>query len=196
MKLLYASASPYATKALMAATLAGVEVEVVPVDATNGDARLAAANPLERIPCLVLEDGAGLYDSRVITRFLDRRSGGKLIPADDPLPAERTEAHCDGVADSLVGWMYEGRFRPEEKIEEAWRDRLWGKAMRGIDHLPAGLPPHGNEAHLGSVALAAVLGYLDLRFAGRWEEGREGLREWAEAFDANWPQIAKLKPSA
>lgn len=196
MKVLLAGPSPYSAKVLMAAALAGIEVEPVQVDANNGDPRLSQASPLERIPVLVLDDGTGIYDSRLITRHLDRLSAGRLVPADDPLPAERLEAHCDGVQDSLLACVYERRFRPEEMHYQPWIDRHWGKAMRGLDRLPDGLPPSGNDAHLGSIALACLIGYLDLRFAGEWEEGREALREWGEAFDANWPQLAKLKPGA
>ena len=196
MKVLLAGPSPYSAKVLMAAALAGIEVEPVAVDANNGDPRLSEASPLERIPVLVADDGAGIYDSRLITRHLDRLSGGKLVPAGDPLPAELMEAHCDGVQDSLLAIVYEKRVRPQEKHFQPWLDRHWGKATRGLDRLPGGLPPHDNAAHLGSVALAALIGYLGLRFAGEWEEGREALIEWAEAFDANWPQLAKLKPAA
>ena len=196
MKVLLAGPSPYSAKVLMAAALAGVDVEAVTVDANKGDPVLSEASPLERIPVLLLDDGTGIYDSRLITRHLDRVSGGRLVPADDPLPAERMEAHCDGVQDSLLACVYERRFRPEDMHYQPWIDRHWGKAMRGLDRLPGGLPPHDNSAHLGSIALAALIGYLGLRFEREWEQGREALIEWSDAFDANWPQLAKLKPAA
>ena len=196
MKVLLAGPSPYSSKVLMAAALADIEVEPVSVDANKGDPRLAEANPLERIPVLVLDDGTGIYDSRLITRHLDRLSGGRLIPAQDPLAAERMEAHCDGIQDSLLACVYERRFRPEDWVYQPWIDRHWGKATRGLERLPGGLPPNGSDAHLGSVALAALIGYLQLRFEGQWEEGREHLGAWAREFEANWPGLAALKPQA
>ncbi len=196
MKLLSAGASPYVAKVAMSARFAGVDVEETPVDATNGDPVLDAANPLSRIPCLVLDNGEGLYDSRAITRYVDRLSGGRLYPSADPdlLHVERLEALCDGINDSAVGYVYELRFRPEEKIHQPWLERLWGKVERALDHVQRDLPPTGTDAHMGSVALAATLGYLDLRFAGKWEEGRDALVAWRDAFDAAHPDLTGLKP--
>ena len=198
MKLLSAGASPYVSKAAMAAKFAGVDVEIVNVDATNGDPVLNAANPLGKIPCLVLDDGRGLYDSRVITRHLDRIGNGKLFPTNAAAltEAELMEAHCDGICDVTVGYMYEKRFRPEANVHQPWLDRLWGKAESALDATDTMLPPSGEEAHIGSIALAATLGYLDLRFAGQWENGRDKLVTWRDAFDAAHPELLPLKPRA
>ncbi|MEE9314406.1 MAG: glutathione S-transferase family protein [Rhizobiaceae bacterium] len=198
MKLLTSGASPYVAKVTMAAKFSGVDVESIAVDVTNGDPQLDAANPLSKIPCLVLDDGTGLYDSRVITRYLDRLSGGKLFPASDPdlLTAELMEAHCDGLNDVAVGYMYELRFHPEDKVHQPWLDRLWGKAERALDATMTMLPPTGDDITIGSISLAASLGYLDLRFAGKWEAGRGALVDWQKAFDAAHPELAALKPSA
>lgn len=198
MKLLAAGASPFVSKAAMALKFAGVDAETVNVDATNGDAQLDAANPLSKIPCLVLDDGTAVYDSRSITRYADRLSGGKLFPAEDParLKAERMEALCDGICDCAVGVMYEKRFRPEEIVHQPWIDRLWRKVERGLDEAAKSLPPTGAEAHTGSIALAAVLGYLDLRFAGQWEDGRAQLIKFRDAFAAAHPDLVDLLPHA
>lgn len=198
MKLLSSGASPYVSKAAQAGRLAGVEIETIDVDSTNGDPMLDAANPLSKIPCLVLDDGTGVYDSRAITRYFDRASGGKLYPSDDTalLKAEQMEALCDGINDCAVGYMYEARFRPEEKVHEPWRERLWGKVERALDAAMASPPPSGADANIGSVALSATLGYLDLRFAGKWEAGRDDLVAWRDQFDAAHPDLAALKPNA
>ena len=200
MKLLYAGASPYVSKAAQAAKVAGIDVAFVNVDATNGDPTLDAANPLSKIPCLVLDDGTGIYDSRAITRYLDRQSGGKLYPSDpDALTrAERIEALCDGMNDCSVGYMYEGRFRPEEKVHAPWQERLWGKVERALDAAMADLPATGQDGpvDISSICLSAALGYLDLRFTGKWQGGREALVAWQEQFNAANPELAALKPHA
>lgn len=198
MKLLSAGASPYVAKAAMAAKHCGVAVESIAVDATNGDPALQAANPLGKIPCLVLDDGTGLFDSRVITRYLDRISGGKLFPSDGAalLAAERMEALCDGINDCSVGYMYELRFHPEEKVEQEWLDRLWSKAENGLDAVAQDLPSNGADLTIGSIALFSCLSYLDLRFAGKWETGRDTLVQWHGKFGTNHPELAVLKPHA
>ncbi len=200
MKLLSSGASPYVSKAAIAAKIAGIDIETVDVDSTNGDPVLDAANPLSKIPCLVLDDGTGVYDSRAITRHFDRLSGGRLYPSSSDeaalLKAERIEALCDGINDCAVGYMYEARFRPEEKVHQPWLDRLWAKVERGLDAVMASPPPSGADANIGSIALTSTLGYLDLRFSEKWQTGREDLVAWRDQFDAAHPELAGLKPNA
>lgn len=196
MKLLSAGPSPFVAKAAMAALHVGLAIELVEVDSGNEAPELLSANPLGRIPALVLDDGMVLYDSRLITRYFDRLSNGGLVPADNPLPAELMEAHCDGLCDSAVAGMYEMRMRPEEKWHQPWLDRHWGKVTRGLDNLPGGLPPLGTDLHLGSIALAASLGYLRPRYGGRWEAGRDDLVQWLAGFETAHPDLARLVPHA
>ena len=111
------------------------------------------------------------------------------------MQAERMEAWCDGICDSAVGFQYEMRFRPEEYVYKPWQERLWRKVSRSLDELDNHLPPIGEDAHVGSVALAATLGYLDLRYSGEWDSGRGALTDWRDAFDEAHPDVAALKPS-
>ncbi|EFL90577.1 glutathione S-transferase [Ahrensia sp. R2A130] len=196
MELLAAAASPYVSKVVMAAHHAGVEIDVVNVDATNGDPRLDKANPLAKIPCLVLEDGTGLFDSRVITRHLDRVGNGKLFPTAQPHLAERYEALCDGLNDVTVGGIYEMRFRPEDKVHQPWLDRLWDKANRALTAIADDLPETGANLNIGGIALAASLGYLDLRYAGKWEDAHPAVRKWQQGFATDHADLAALLPSA
>lgn len=41
-----------------------------------------------------------------------------------------------------------------------------------------------------------MIGYLDLRFGGKWEKGRAKLKRWAARFDEKFPELGKLMPSA
>ena len=195
MKLLYQPASPFVAKVRMAAAHAGMEVEAVVSDATHEAPELLTLNPLGKIPCLVTDEGEAIYDSRVIMREIDRRSGGRLYPSKDPLPAERHEALCDGIADAAVAYQYEIRFRPEEKWERSWLDRQWGKVTRGLAVAADGTPPL-DDLHAGSLALAAVLFYLDLRYPGDWQENVGALLDWQGRFAERHPELAALKPSA
>jgi glutathione S-transferase len=196
MKLLYAGASPFVSKAAMAAQHAGILVEHQAVDSTNEDPVLLEANPLGKIPALVLDDGAVLYDSRVITRYFDRQSGGKLLPLGDPLLAERYEAHCDGIAECAVAGQYERRFRPDEKVHQPWIDRQWAKVERGLDNMPGPLPEIGSKLGLAGIALGAMLGYLDLRYTDSWRGGRDSLVTWFDEFRSQHNDLAKLLPQA
>jgi glutathione S-transferase len=195
-KLLYSPASPYSAKVRLCAAYVGYEVESITTDTNAAPADLLTANPLGKIPVLILESGEGIYDSRVITQFLNRETGGKLFPraAGKRLEAEKLEAIADGICDVLLVHVYERRMRPEEKIHQPWLDRQWDKATRMLDYLCENTPNLPQKIHGGHIALRATIGYLDLRFANKWEKGHTKLKRWAARFDQKFPELAALLP--
>jgi glutathione S-transferase len=195
-KVLYASASPYSVKVLMAAHYAGIPVEAVSVNANEEPQELLALNPLGKIPTFVTDDGKAIFDSRVITQYLNRISGNKLFPrnAEKRLEAEQLESLADGLCDALLAHVYERRFHPEEKIHQPWLDRQWGKAVRALDLLEAAPPRLSAKLNAGHIALAAALGYLGLRFEGQWEKGRPKLKRWLKRFGELHPELAEKLP--
>lgn len=198
MKLLYSPASPYSAKCRMAARHLGIAIEEVRTDTNAEPAELLDNNPLGKIPVLIRDGDAPIYDSVAIMHFLDRKSDGALYPKkpEKRTDAEVLEALCDGITDCLIAIIYERRFRPEEKIHQGWIDKQWGKVVRGLDHLENNLPKTEKKLHGGHFALAALIGYLDLRFPGQWAEGRPNLAAWPEKFSALFPDHASMKPAA
>ncbi len=97
-RLLYSPPSPYSAKVRMAAAYAGIAIEAVPVNTSERPAQLIGANPLGKIPTLLLDDGRSLYDSRAITQYLNRLSKNALFPRnpDKRIEAEVLEALADG----------------------------------------------------------------------------------------------------
>lgn len=194
---LYSPASPYSAKVRMAAAYCGIAVEAKIVNTNEPPAELLAANPLGKIPALVLADGQSVYDSRAITQYLNREGKGVLFPrnAAKRLDAERLEALADGICDCLLATVYELRFRPEDKIHQPWLDKQWEKVTRSLDHLAADLPRLTKKTDGGQIALRAMLGYLDLRFGDRnWKKGRTKLVKWMQRFDERFPDLAALVP--
>jgi glutathione S-transferase len=198
MELLYSPASPYSAKVRMAARHLDIDVTSVRVDTNAEPATLMDNNPLGKIPVLLLDEGGSVYDSVTIMHYLDRLSGGKLYPKKNGkrTEAEILEALCDGIMDCLLAIVYERRFRPEDKIHQPWIDKQWSKVVRGLDHLNANLPKTGKKLHGGHFALAAMIGYLDLRFAGEWAEGRDALAAWPETFGKLFDAYAEMKAAA
>ena len=195
--LLFSPASPYSAKVRMAATLANIPFEARVVDTNAEPAELLDSNPLGKIPVLLTDDGP-VYDSRAIVQYLNRLSGSALLPRNPAkrTEAERLEALCDGICDALLAHVYERRFRPEEKIHQPWLDKQWSKVERSLDHLMANMPKLPKKLTAGHLSMRAMLGYLDLRFAGKWERGRSKLKRWAAKFDAKHPELAALVSSA
>lgn len=196
-KLLYSSASPYSAKVRMAAAHAGVAVEAVTVATDQNPEILIGANPLGKIPTLLLDDGRAVYDSRVITQYLNRLSKNALFPrnADKRLEAEGLEALADGICDCALSMVYERRQRPEHLVHQPWLDKQWAKIERALDVLNAAPPRLPARITAGHIALRACLGYLSLRFAGKWEKGRGRLTRWAARFDARFPQLVPFVPA-
>jgi glutathione S-transferase len=194
--ILYSPASPYSAKVRMAAAHAGIACEAVVVDTNADPALLIGNNPLGKIPVLVPDGEAAVYDSRAITQYLNRVSGNALFPRNPAkrTEAERLEALADGIADCLLAIVYERRFRPEERIHQPWLDRQWSKVERSLDHLVANTPKLPSKIHAGHIALRATLGYMSLRFGGKWEKGRSKLTRWAKKFDEKFPELAQLTP--
>lgn len=190
----YSAASPYARKIRIAADLLGLadRIEIVAADASDPADSLRAQNPLGKIPTLVLEDGASLYDSRVIAEYLDHLSGGgRLIPA-GPVRFEalRLQALGDGINDAALLIRYEIT-RPEALRHAEWIALQQGKIDRALDALEAA-PPEG-PINIGQIAVACALGYLDLRFEGAWRAARPRLARWLADFAASAPAYEATK---
>lgn len=196
-QLLYSPASPYSAKVRMAAAYAGITLDAVTTDTSAEPVALLGANPLGKIPVMVLDDGKAVYDSRVITQYLNRLSGNQLFPrnADKRLAAEGLEALADGICDCLLAHVYERRSRPEEKVHQPWLEKQWAKAIRGLDRLNAEPPKLPKKITVGQIAVRAMIGYLDLRFAGKWEKDHGRLKRWATRFDEKFPELKGLVSS-
>ena len=96
MKLIGAVTSPYVRKVRIVMAEKKLDFELVLADVWNSD-EILQSNPLGKIPCLVMEGGEAVFDSRVIVEYLDTLSPvGKLIPTAGRERAEvrtRSEEH-------------------------------------------------------------------------------------------------------
>ena len=183
-------ASPFVRKVRLAAAILGAsdEIEIVAADTSNPDAQLLQQNPLGKIPALVLEDGRTFYDSAVILEYLDARAGGgALIPAGEARFTTLTrQALADGLMDAAVLQVYEQRYREPEMRSAKWLAQQSGKVERALAAFEAD-PPARGARHVDAIALAAALGYLDLRFAGAWRAKHPRLVAWLLDFAADVP---------
>jgi glutathione S-transferase len=195
MKILYSPTSPYSAKVRMAAHYLGLAPQSQSVQTDQDPAELVDNNPLGKIPVLITDDDAAIFDSRAIMQYLDRVSGRKLFPkgARKRTEAEVLEALADGITDCLLAIIYEKRMRPEEKLHQPWIDRQWSKVVRGLAVLEAHPPKLGKGLNGGHFAVAALLGYLALRFSGQWEEQHPKLIKWVSKFETRFPDYPYLK---
>ncbi len=206
MKLFAAAASPFVRKVRVAAMECGlddrIEVHFVTTAPNRPDAGLAAVNPVKKIPTLVTGDGAVLYDSGVITDYLNEAAGYRLMPAEGAArwEAKRQEALADGAMDAAVACRYEAAVRPADKQWEGWIEAQLGKLDAALDRMDAEAATLGDPAAaatgLGAIAFACALGYLDFRFADRdWRTGRPALAAWFAVY-ADRPAMQATVPRA
>jgi glutathione S-transferase len=154
-------------------------------------------NPLGKIPVLERPDGPALYDSRVICRYLDDISGGRLYPAKPRLWETLTlEATGHGITEAAVLMVYEARVRPEDRRFPEWVEGQWAKVARALDAIEARWMAHlAGPLDMGQIAVGCALGYLDFRHEARgWRAGRPALAAWFEAFDGR-PAMAATRPA-
>ena len=189
MKLIGATTSPYVRKVRIVMAEKKLEYTFVEENVWAADTTINHANPLGKVPCLILDAGEALFDSRVIVEYLDILSPvGKLIPASGRERAEvkTWEALADGLLDASILARLEATWagRTEEQRSLAWIDRQLGKVRDSLKAMSTGL---GDKAYcsgihftLSDIAVGSALGYLDFRFP-----------------DINWrnthPNLAKLQ---
>jgi glutathione S-transferase len=200
MKLLSNSLSPYGRKVKIAMAMKGLgdKIEVLHID-TNPlvNPQINAANPLAKIPALLVESDTAIYDSHVICEYLD-----SLAPTPVLFPKGGVEriktltlgALCDGILDAALLLVYEKRFRPEEKWHAPWQERQQGKIDRAVDTLEKAPPAWRGSPDYGHVALACALGYLDFRHEGKWRAGHPKLAAWLDEFAATVPAFEATRP--
>ena len=188
MKLISSPASPFVRKVhvLLHETGKLADVELIGVKTTpiTTAAEVAAANPLGKIPALLRDDAPAIDDSRVITRFLDARAGGKLYPEARIWEVLTLEATADGIMDAAVSMTYERRIRPAEMVFEPWIEAQWAKVSRALDALNDRWMSHlEGSLCMGQLAIGCALGYLDFRHDVRqWRKDRAALDGWYAVF--------------
>ena len=189
MKIYYSAASPFVRKVLVAAHELGLKdrLERVPANAhpVDRDRALVAANPIGKVPTLVTDDGAILYDSRVICEYLNALADGTLIP-DDPAARWRVlteQALGDGIADAALLVRYETFARPEPLRWADWIAGQLDKVATGLAELERRSLELGERVDVGTIAIACALGYLDFRFASlAWRDRHPNTAAWFEWF--------------
>ncbi|SEC54629.1 glutathione S-transferase family protein [Rhodobacter sp. 24-YEA-8] len=192
--------SPYVRKVQVMAIEAGLGlIAMIQASSTPVESALpavAAVNPLGKVPALVTPSGEALFDSRVITRWLDAYAGSGFYPQGDALwPVLTLEALADGILDAALLMVYEARLRPEESRFTPWIEGQWLKIARALDLVEAArLSDLQGGLTAGQIALGVALGYVDFRLAARdWRAGRPGLAAWEAGFAAR-PSMLETVP--
>jgi glutathione S-transferase len=201
IRLLGSLTSPYVRKVRIVMAEKRIDYQLEVEDVWAPDTRILEANPLGKVPCLIMEDGGAVFDSRVIVEYLDGMTPvAKLIPPSGRERAEvRTwEALADGVTDALILTRLEQTQRPAEQQSTKWIERQMGKVHAGIKAMSHGLGDkpwcNGHAYSLADIAVGCALGYLDFRFGSiDWRTPYPNLARLNEKVSAR-PSFADTQP--
>jgi glutathione S-transferase len=172
LKLIGSLTSPYVRKVRIVMAEKKLDYQLALEDVWAHD-DILKSNPLGKVPCLVMEGGEAVFDSRVIVEYLDTLSPvGKLIP---PVGRERVEvrtweALADGLQDAAILARLEATWpgRSAEQRSQAWIDRQMSRVAAAVQAMSHGLGDKafcaGTHFTLADVATGCALGYLDFRF--------------------------------
>lgn len=180
--LLFSPTSPYVRKARVLLAEKGLSdrVRLEPRMPFERPADLVAANPLSKVPTLLLDDGTVLFDSPVVCEYLDSLSEPRLIPTGGPArwQALRQQAQADGLLDAGVLIRLES-LRPEAERSAGWVEQQSQTVNRALDAFEAEVAGFGEEFGIGQITLACALAWLDFRQpVGDWRQGRSALAAW------------------
>ena len=173
MKLIGSTTSPYVRKVRIVMAEKKLDYQFLLENVWAGDTRIAASNPLGKVPCLIMEGGEAVFDSRVIVEYLDTLSPvGKLIPSTGRERAEvkTWEALADGLLDAAILVRLENTFEGRKASErsQAWIDRQMDKVHASLKAMAQGLgdKPFCSGIHLSlsDIAVGCALGWLEFRF--------------------------------
>ncbi len=205
MKLLGSLTSPYVRKVRVVMAEKKLDFQLELEDVWGND-NILRSNPLGKVPCLVMEGGEAVFDSRVIVEYLDTLSPvGKLIPPSgrERIEVRTWEALADGLLDaSLLARMEANwKHRTEAQRSQAWIDRQMSRVDAALKSMSQGLGEKpwccGNHFTLADIAVGCALGYLDFRFPHiDWRGAHPNLQKLHEKLAARQSFIDTAPPAA
>lgn len=178
MKLIGSPTSPYVRKVRVVMAEKKIDYQFVTENIWAPDTTIENFNPLGKVPCLLLDDGEAVFDSRVICEYVDTLTPvGKLIP---PAGRERVEVRCwealgDGVCDAGALIRQETLLREPAQRSESWVTRQTRKVEHGVEAMAKGLGEKAwcasNHLTLADISVCCALGFLSFRMPElNWRE--------------------------
>ena len=201
MKIIGSLTSPYVRKARIVFAEKKIEVPLIKENVWSQDTAIMESNPLGKIPCLIMDDGGAMFDSRVIVEYADTLSPvNKLIPSSgkERAAVKTWEALADGILDASVLARLEATWRPDEQKSHAWIDRQLLKVDISLKAMSKGLGESewcfGNQFSLADISVGCALDYLIFRFPNnQWQKSYPNLNRLYEKLMSR-PSFANTAP--
>jgi glutathione S-transferase len=171
MKIIGSLTSPFVRKVRIVMAEKKMDAELVLDNVWDLASSISEFNPLSQVPCLLMDDGGAMFDSRVIAEYIDTLSPvGKLIPATgrERAAVKTWEALADGVIDAGILVRLEKTFRSKNEQSAKWLERQMHKVHKGMETMSSSLGSskwcHGSQFSLADISVGCALGWFELRF--------------------------------
>jgi len=204
MKLLYTKRSPYARKVRVIALEKGITLDLVDEDLQKKSQRLLDANPLGKVPTLVLDNGTTIFDSSVICQYLDNLDDKVImIPRSLPLVGRvregglerievlKWEAFADDLMTAAIN-LYMERIRHPQDFHKDFTAALEKNILSAYGYIEKNLLKL-KKFDLASIAVASAIGYIHFRVPHLKVQG--ALSVWFEEISKR-PSMAQTIPVA
>ncbi|MCA3160207.1 MAG: glutathione S-transferase N-terminal domain-containing protein [Burkholderiales bacterium] len=190
MKLIGSHSSPYARKVRIVLAEKKLDYQFVLEDVWSPNTGIKEFNPLGKVPCLIMDDGGAVFDSRVICEYLDGLSpNARLIPQDSRarIAVKTWEALADGLCDAAIAVRLESQ-RAADRQDPMSISRQMEKMDSALEAISKGLGDNpwcvGVNMTLADIAVGAALAYLDFRFPHiAWREQHPNLLRLQEKLE-------------
>jgi glutathione S-transferase len=206
MKLIGSLTSPFVRKVRIVMAEKKLDYKFELEDVWSPTSTIQTANPLGKVPCLVMEGGEAIFDSRVIVEYVDTLSPvGKLIPLSgrERVEVRTWEALADGLLDAAIAARMEQTWasRTDAQRCPAFIERQMSKVTAALRAMGQGLGDRawcaGTHYTLADIAVGCALGYLDFRFAHiDWRAEHPNLAKLAEKLAQRQGFIDTRPPAA
>ncbi|XP_011696825.1 PREDICTED: pyrimidodiazepine synthase-like [Wasmannia auropunctata] len=155
---------PYAQRIHLVLDAKQIPYDVVNVNLTTKPDWLIEKSPLNKVPCIELEDGETLYESLIIADYLDDAyTQNKLYPS-NPLAKAKDKLLIDRF-NTVITTMYKGLYS-----EAALAQEIFNEALAGLELFDRELAKRGTPFFGGSKP-----GMLDLMI-WPWCERADSMR--------------------
>lgn len=182
MKLIYSHASPYARAARVFAREAGLieHIEEMFLHPFENPQALIDANPLCKVPCLIIEKEQAIFDSQVICEYLEEKGQSTLFTAfSDNWHLKTLYSLTRGLLDSAVAWQQD-KMREELQRSAFWQQRFRLSIDRGLAYLQQSVsdfPQDFSALHINTLVL---LDYMSFRHPEyQWQDAFPKLMSWS-----------------
>mgnify|MGYP003349703704 FL=1 len=177
--------SPFVRRVAIALRLYAMPYEHRPWSVFGDADKVAAHNPLRRVPTLVLDDGVSLIESGIILDWLDEQAGpDKALIPERGIERRRVLKICalaTGLADKAVSLVYERLLH--DRATPAWIERCTAQIAGALDVLEKDRAVRATSWWFGGrIGHADIAVAVVLRFVG---EALPGLLD-----PARWPRLA------